>query len=138
MFARENCWREAYRSGDQIKVNCGGCPACLAQKHSREVALKHVPTKFCVESNVCAYCCRLKCLFRRLKHVLFAGRECGRKCEVCLGPERDRVTYAGQTRQLIRQTYEIYLASNVHKSSQYMYRSRHQVINIGLNWRDFV
>ena len=126
-YAIHNCYTERYGSRGNIVWPCGGCASCIAVKHSREVGLKHRPTKFCVESNVCTYCCSLKYVFRALKHSLFGGLRCGRKCEICLGTQASRKYCEQNTRGLICAVYILYLGG------KYYYPLLNRTINVGVD-----
>jgi hypothetical protein len=82
-IATNDCYKEAYGSGGNIKWNCRECPACLAREEAVTISRNHKYGHTCKRSNNCSICTTINFRIRVLRHK---HGYCFKNCPVC----RDR------------------------------------------------
>jgi hypothetical protein len=84
-----DCRKEYYYSGSNIKYNCGECRSCKARAEADKIAEEHQYGKFCKRSNNCSKCAFIKFSIRMLRHVL---GQCFKNCPACKDTNLDQST----------------------------------------------
>jgi hypothetical protein len=85
-YGINDCRKECYGSGGNIKFNCGECHSCKGRAEADKIAEEHEYGKFCKRSNNCSKCAFIKFSIRMLFHL---SDQCFKNCPACKDPNLD-------------------------------------------------